>query len=71
MPNVPEKTQNTTVVNTSIPQSAVIAGGNWQWVASPSSAGNDYVCKMYPGSVNYSSYYVGNEGFCPIVSLNH
>ena len=62
--------QSTTVVNTSIPQSAVIATGSYQWLASPSSYDAGAVCIVYSSRVT-SSGYGGDFGVCPVVSLNH
>ena len=62
--------QSTTVVNTSIPQSAVIATSSWQWLASPSSNGTASLCLVRADLV-YHSTYGDSRGVCPVVSLNH
>ncbi len=62
--------QSTTVVNTSIPQSAVIATSSWQWLASPSSTSRFSVCLVASGGVGNNAY-GSSYGVCPVVSLNH
>ena len=60
--------QNTTVVNTNIPQSAVIATGSYQWLASPSSRDYNYECYVNSSTVLYSNH--ATIGACPVVPLD-
>ena len=58
----------TVVSNTNIPQSAVIATGSYQWVASPSSGSDSSECRVDSSDVNYSLNHT--LGACPVVPID-